>query len=541
MNADTNSARTPATPSTAPSGPMHRPGPTPEYLDLIPHAFARRHFILSDGLSVHEPQCQTEVLLTSMRSDPNAVYNVGVRLGRRIETRIVPDEALAAAIDNAYVAHERENQSPRSPVDEEAALQVEAFTDTDTELHAALEAAENDLLSTGGKSAVVRLVDVLLFEALCRNASDVHFQPLADRVLVRYRLDGVLHTARELPASLAAPLASRIKIMARLDVAEQRAPQDGRAGVNLGAVARPHGPGGPAAGRRIDLRISTLPATYGERIVIRVLDASKNAALLAFATLGMPADIELAFKAEADRSNGIVLVTGPTGSGKTTTLYTTLKWINEHSGGMGRGGCALNLMTIEDPVEYDLCRGGLSVSQTQVNFKKGVTFSTGLRHMLRQDPDVIMVGEIRDEETARIAIQASLTGHLVLSTLHTNDAPSAVARLLDLSVEPYLVSSSLSTVLAQRLVRRIHSTCRGTGCSECLSTGLRGRTGIFELLTLDEELREVVNSRAPASRLRGAAVAKGMRTLQDEGRRLVSEGVTRMDEVLRVVHAMEEP
>src|SRR5690606_12249497 len=296
-------------------------------------------------------------------------------------------------------------------------------------------------------------------------ASDVHIQPVKGRTLVRYRLDGVLHTVRELPLSLAASVVSRVKVMGRMDVAEVRAPQDGRATVSIGGSA------GAQSGRRVDLRISTLPSTYGERVVIRLLDPARSEALLSFDGLGMPESVQKRYLAQVSKTSGIVLSTGPTGSGKTTTLYTTLAWISHSNAGGQSRGCELNMMTVEDPVEYDLSGSGLAVSQTQVDPKKNVTFVTGLRHILRQDPDVIMVGEIRDEETARIAVQASLTGHLVLSTLHTNDAPSAVARLLDLGVEPFLVSSSLAAVLAQRLVRRTHAACAGEGCPECLGTG----------------------------------------------------------------------
>jgi general secretion pathway protein E len=346
----------------------------------------------------------------------------------------------------------------------------------------------------------------------------------------------VLHTVRELPLSIAASVVSRIKVMASLDVAEQRAPQDGRASVSMGGAATGHS----QAGRRIDLRVSSLPSTYGERVVIRLLDPSRSPHLLAFSGLGMPATLEREYLGLVNRTSGIVLSTGPTGSGKTTTLYTTLAHISAANAGAKARGCELNMLTVEDPVEYDLSGAGLAISQTQVDVKKGLTFATGLRHILRQDPDVIMVGEVRDEETARIAVQASLTGHLVLSTLHTSDAAGAVARLIDLSVEPFLVSSSLSGVLAQRLVRRTHGACVGVGCGDCLGTGYRGRTGVFELLALDAGLRELVGRRVSATEIKAAAVARGMVPLRDAGSELARRGVTSLAEVTRVIEAVGE-
>jgi type II secretory ATPase GspE/PulE/Tfp pilus assembly ATPase PilB-like protein len=363
---------------------------------------------------------------------------------------------------------------------------------------------------------VIKLVDVLLFEALGRGASDVHIQPLSDRTLIRYRLDGVLHTVRELTGSrdLATAIISRIKVMGKMDIAEKRIPQDGRASVSIGE-------------RSIDLRISTLPTSYGERAVLRLLDNSQQ--ISDFESLGMPPEVESQFLERASRSSGIVLVTGPTGSGKTTTLYSTLRRIGPPSGG-------LNIMTIEDPIEYELATARCVISQSQVNPRKGVTFATGLRHILRQDPDVIMVGEIRDSETARIAIQSSLTGHLVFSTLHTNDAPSAITRLIDLDVEPYLVSASLSAVLAQRLVRLIHQACQGRGCEECFGSGFRGRTGLFELFTVDEPARQLIAERASLDALRVHARQRGMRTLHEDGLSLVEKGLTSLAEVQRIVH-----
>jgi general secretion pathway protein E len=521
-----------ATPS--PSG-SHAPGsPSSEFVRLIGHEFARRHLILSTGVLNEKEQ-----LLVAPSTRPAPIFNVGVRLGRPIETKVTDAETLAAAIDDAFSRAQSESAAT-SAKDALAGgppmVTVEGSANVEADLNAAVRETERDLLSTSGKSPAVRLVDLVLFEALLRAASDVHIQPVRDRTLVRYRLDGALHTVRELPGSIAAAVVSRIKVMSGLDVAEQRAPQDGRATVTIGGA----GGAKSQAGRRIDLRVSTLPNSYGERVVIRLLDPSRSPHLLSFGALGMPQAVERAYLEQVTRTSGIVLSTGPTGSGKTTTLYTTLAWINSSNAGAQSRGCELNIMTVEDPVEYDLSTSGLSISQTQVNSKKNVTFATGLRHILRQDPDVIMVGEVRDEETARMAVQASLTGHLVLSTLHTNDAASAVARLLDLSVEPFLVSSSLAAVLAQRLVRKVHPACRGEGCAECMQTGYKGRQGVFELLVLDGPIREMVGKRCSAVEIKDAAQRGGMVTLRDAGLHLVRAGVTTKEEVARVIENVEE-
>lgn len=508
--------------------------PSPEFLALIPHEYARRHLVLSEGCPGGGG---VEHLVVADRTTPWAVFNTGVRLGRAVRARIAPAEVIATAIDAAYALVEA-----RSSDD---AVLVEGSDDLERDLADAVRAADGDLLHTQGKAPAVRLVDLILFEALTRAASDVHIQPLRTRALVRYRLDGVLHTVRELPLSMAAAVIGRIKVIGRLDLAEQRIPQDGRATVSIGRSNATHATdtgeksfyvGG--AGRMIDLRIATLPSTYGERIVMRLLDPARSPHLTTLSGLGMPHAIEHDYLRQIGRAHGIVLATGPTGSGKTTTLYATLAWISaSHAGSFARG-CELNILTIEDPAEYDLSATGLAISQTQVDTKRGLTFAGGLRHILRQDPDVIMVGEVRDAETARIAVQASLTGHLVLSTLHTNDAVSAIARLIDLGVEPFLVSSALSTVLAQRLVRKVHAPCRGGGCDDCLGTGFKGRTAVFELLVVDDALRRLIADRAPAMALRAAAPA--LVTLRRAGEELVRAGITTMEELERVIEASEE-
>ncbi len=505
--------------------------PSEEFVQKISHEYARRHLVLSAGT-----EDGVELLVVAESTLPQVAFNVGVRLGRKTAVSVTAADVLASAIDRAYASLERQSD------EDGAATEVMASANLEQDLASAVRNADADLLNTGDKNHVVRLVDLLLFEAVQRKASDVHIQPLRERVLVRYRIDGVLLTVRELPVSLASAVISRVKIMARLDIAEQRAAQDGRATVTIGGSVASRG---CEARHRVDLRIASLPTTYGERIVIRLLDTDRSSYLLNFKSLGMPEDVQRRFLGQVSRTSGIVLVTGPTGSGKTTTLYTTLSWITSNAspvvmGGTGSNGCELNIMTIEDPVEYDLSTAGLAISQTQLNAKKGVTFAAGLRHILRQDPDVIMVGEIRDEETARIAVQASLTGHLVLSTLHTIDATSAVARLLDLGVEPFLVSSSLAAVLAQRLLRTFHSACGGAGCEECFKTGFSGRTGVFELLVLDEAMRTEVNRRSPTSAIAALARNNGMVTLLEAGQALVTRGLTNTAEVARVIAGIDE-
>ncbi|MFO0826738.1 MAG: GspE/PulE family protein [Phycisphaerales bacterium] len=478
------------------------------FAEVIPRDFARRHLVVDDGVDG-----DAQLLAIAATTSALAVRNVATRLARPVRTRVDDAERVARRIDELYERALRDGPASAAP-----ARTVERGDDESAdprELARLLSEADRDLLNLRGKGRVVLLVDALLFDALGRGASDVHVQPLADRTVVRYRVDGVLHEVRELSPALAGAVTSRIKVMGRMDIAERRAPQDGRATVAIG-------------GRAIDLRISTVPTSHGERAVVRLLDHSgeRLGRLTEFASLGMPERVAEPFLARATRANGIILVTGPTGSGKTTTLYATIRRV---------GTDRLNAMTIEDPIEYELSSAGLRVSQSQVNPRKGVTFATGLRHILRQDPDVVMVGEIRDAETARTAIQASLTGHLVLSTLHTNDAPSAVTRLVDLGVEPYLVSASLSAVLAQRLVRTVHRACDAAGCEECLGTGLKGRTGVFELLVVTEAMRALVTKGADAGELRAQARRDGMATLLEEGERLVGERRTTREEVERVL------
>ncbi len=392
----------------------------------------------------------------------------------------------------------------------------------------------DDLLHLANEAPVVRLVNLLIIEALDARASDVHLEGYADGLHVRYRVDGVLQPAPSPPPHLTAAIVSRLKIMAELDIAERRMPQDGRIRLRL-------------QNRQVDVRVSTAPTLRGESVVLRLLD--KERGRISLTELGMADDTFEQFKESIARPHGIVLVTGPTGSGKTTTLYGAIELLRT-----GRE----KILTVEDPVEYELP----GVPQVPVNEKVGVTFAAALRSLLRQDPDIILVGEIRDAETAQIATQAALTGHLVLSTLHTNDAPSALTRLLDLGVASYLVASTVDAVLAQRLVRVICPKCKiatqpdkratrvfdieaqglstvwkGQGCEFCRDTGYRGRQGVYELLVMDNHLRLETQARRGSEELREIAIRNGMRTLREDALRLVRAGVTTLDEVLRVARA----
>ncbi|MHA7812615.1 MAG: GspE/PulE family protein [Phycisphaerales bacterium] len=486
--------------------------PDKRFLETVSHDFAREHLILW----VNVAQGESEVLHAS-DTHPAVLHNTSVVLGSWPSQRVVDASELAAMIDSAYA-------EAKGIAASDGGLDC-GSEDTDELIGRVLRSSDADLLSTSGKAPIVKLLDGLLFEGIRRGASDIHFQPSTDEVLIRYRIDGALVDAHALPGHLAGPIVSRIKIMGHMDIAETRMPQDGRASVTIGQAER-------SQAHEVDLRISTLPTSEGERVVIRFLDTNRGQRLGTLDAIGMPEDILRSYRIAASRPNGIVLLTGPTGSGKTTTLYATLRELASSGGAIGGG--ELNIMTIEDPIEYRLNAQGLSVSQSQVNRNKGVTFASGLRHILRQDPDVVMVGEIRDAETAQMAIQSSLTGHLVFSTLHTNDSVSAPPRLIDLGIEPYLISAALTAVLAQRLVRLTHANCDGSGCEECMSTGYVGRAGIFELLTMNEPVRELVARSASAGQIREAALAGGWRSLREDGRRLIEQGLTTSTEIERV-------
>jgi general secretion pathway protein E len=462
----------------------------------------------------------TITVATAEPTNPQLLDDLQQTLGLNVKLCVAPGAAILEAIERAYGAN--------------TALQkiVEGMGDWGAEHHTEPEEDVNHLRDMAFEAPVVRLVNLLIDGALASDASDVHIEPFEDSLRVRYRIDGLLYDQEAPPRRLQAALTSRIKIMAEMNIAERRLPQDGRIRVT--------GQGS----RRVDIRVSTVPTIHGESIVMRLLD--RSSVFLPFERLGFSRDTAAAFEALIRRPHGILLVTGPTGSGKTTTLYAALDTINRPD---------LKILTVEDPVEYQL----KGVNQIPVRPKIGLSFAAGLRHIVRQDPDVIMVGEVRDLETAEIAIQSALTGHLVLSTLHTNDAPGAVTRLQDLGCEPYLVSSVLSGVLAQRLVRRICQACRapdhpdgaellaigvpdasgaelyrGQGCDECRGTGYRGRIGIYELFRVNDEARSLIVRRAPAGEIRRHAVQHGMLTLREDAWAKACAGLTTVEEILRV-------
>jgi general secretion pathway protein E len=459
--------------------------------------------------------------MTVATSDPrNPVVADDLRqtTGLSVKLVISSPEAITEAIDRTY---DGANASALQRIVE--GMDEERSGDGDEDV--------SHLRDMAFEAPVVRLVNLLVENAITAEASDIHIEPFEDTLRIRYRIDGILYDQEAPPRRLQAAVTSRIKIMAEMNIAERRLPQDGRIRVNL-------------HGTRVDIRVSTMPTVHGESIVMRLLQ--RSSVFLPLDKLGFPADTLKRFESLIKRPHGIILVTGPTGSGKTTTLYGALDKINSPD---------RKIITVEDPVEYQL----KGVNQIPVKPKIGLTFATGLRHIVRQDPDVILVGEIRDLETAEIAIQASLTGHLVFSTLHTNDAPAAITRLQDMGVEPYLVASVLEAVLAQRLVRRICGSCRvqdtpsaadldalgvtappgtrlfrGKGCEECRGTGYRGRMGIYELFPITEDARSLMLRRAASRDIRQYAISAGMVTLRMDGWRRACEGLTTVEEILRV-------
>jgi general secretion pathway protein E len=487
-------------------------------LTKVPIAFAKRYEIL--------PLREVEGVVRVATAQPLVTApldDIRLLLAKPVTPVVAPSRSIVSCINQAY---ERSGDSAEQVIEDLGAESLDS-------LATALRDEPRDLLEAADEAPIIKLVNSLLFEAAKKRASDIHIEPFERDLLIRYRIDGVLYNVLTPPKRLQASIISRVKIMAGLNIAEKRLPQDGRISIKI-------------AGRDVDIRVSAIPTAHGERLVLRLLD--KGNLLLQLTEIGLD-EARLKILSHLVRlSHGIVLVTGPTGSGKTTTLYAALNTINAPE---------KNIITIEDPIEYQL-RG---VGQMQVNPKINLTFAAGLRSILRQDPDVIMVGEIRDGETAEIAIHASLTGHLVFSTLHTNDAAGAITRLLDMGIEPFLVASSLVAIVAQRLVRVLCPACRQSyrpspdevaklgvngerastatwfragGCPECLSTGYRGRTGIYEILVLDDELRSLVLAKTDANAIKARAMEHGMRTLRDDGAQKVASGITTTEEVLRV-------
>ncbi len=455
----------------------------------LPYAFARTHQLLL------EDDTDLLTLWAGPESSPAALGEV-LRKYPRSHLQTQASGALVQRISAAYAQGESSAAAVVNEVESDADL---------SRMMQDLPAIE-DLLETADDAPIIRMLNALLTQAARDGASDIHIEPYERHSSVRFRVDGTLREVVQPNRALHAALISRLKIMAELDIAERRLPQDGRISLRIGT-------------RAVDVRVSTLPSAHGERAVLRLLDKSEGR--LSLEALGMQGEVLRRFEHLVAQPHGIVLVTGPTGSGKTTTLYAALSRLDATRN---------NIMTVEDPIEYELP----GVGQTQVNPKIELDFAKALRAILRQDPDIIMIGEIRDFETAQIAIQASLTGHLVLATLHTNDASSAVTRLTDMGVEPFLLSSSLLGVLAQRLVRKLCVACQGQGCAVCGQTGYAGRSGVFELLVTNDAIRAQIHNRTSEAEVRAAALASGMVLMREDGERLVRLGITSREELLRV-------
>jgi general secretion pathway protein E len=468
--------------------------------NLLPYAFARDFLVLAK----HSDQAENTVDVWVAGATPAAAIAEVARRFGRIALKPLARAELDDAIASAYAGSGGD------------ASQVADEFEADLDLTKLLQdvPAIEDLLESSDDAPVIRMINALLTQALREGASDIHIEPFEATSVVRFRIDGSLRDVVRPKKAIHASLISRIKIMAQLDIAEKRLPQDGRITLRVG-------------GKPVDVRVSTLPTGHGERAVLRLLD--KEAGRLDLQHLGMSETLLPKFDALIRQPHGIVLVTGPTGSGKTTTLYAALALLNAST---------TNILTVEDPIEYDL----VGVGQTQINPRIEMNFAKALRAILRQDPDVIMIGEIRDLETAQIAVQASLTGHLVLATLHTNDAAAAVTRLLDMGIEPFLLSSSLLGVLAQRLVRKLCPHCKrqdqhgwqAVGCDKCGQTGYQGRMGVYELLETTDAIRAQIHDRASEAEIRKAAQRSGMRTMREDGARWLDDGTTTQAELLRV-------
>lgn len=486
----------------------------PRIIELVPEELARKYQII--------PVLKIGNSLTCAMYDPLNIFAIDDlrhKTGFDIEPAAATEKEIKKALDEHYGA--------RGSIED-------ILKNIDKErlgLKQGEELELKKLQEISGEPPVVRLVNLTLVQALNDSASDIHIEPEEDIIKLRYRIDGILRDRTALPKYLQSAIISRLKILSNLNIAERRSPQDGRFQMKMES-------------RQIDIRVSIVPTIYGENVVMRLLD--RSSAVLSLTRLGFSKEVLEKYEKLIHKPYGIVLVCGPTGSGKTTTLYASLNTINSKE---------KNIITIEDPVEYHL--GG--IRQIQLDPKANVTFANGLRSILRQDPDIIMVGEIRDRETAEIAIQAALTGHLVFSTLHTNDAPGAVTRLIDMGIEPFLISSSLAGVLAQRLVRTICKECkeeyapgdevlkdagkvsgsevkfyRGKGCHKCLNSGYKGRVAIFELMLIDDKTRGLITSKAPREELKKQTQALGMLTLKDDGLQKVKEGSTTVEEILRL-------
>lgn len=469
----------------------------------IPFAYARDHQVLLKRQSISDAAGQEKDVFTLVHSpvtDLSILHEICRIVGSVKRVEKSSDEVMEA-INATY-----------SQGDLDASQVLDEVEDT-LDLSRLLQEmpVSMDLLEANDDAPVIRMINSILKQAIHAEASDIHLEAFERKSVVRFRVDGNLRDIVDMRRDLHAALVSRIKIMASLDIAEKRMPQDGRISLRIG-------------GKAIDIRVSTLPTSHGERVVMRLLE--KNYERLDLKTLGMADDTFTSFDQLIHRPHGIVLVTGPTGSGKTTTLYGALLRLRNKTN---------NIMTVEDPIEYNLD----GIGQTQVNSRIDMSFARALRAILRQDPDIVMIGEIRDIETAQIAVQASLTGHLVLATLHTNDAPSAVTRLIDMGIEPFLLSSTLLGVLGQRLVRLKCQACQGAGCAICGESGYSGRAGIYELMSTNETIKELIHNRAAESEIRKQAAVNGMRNLAEDCQRWVDSGQSTVEEMLRVTGAVQ--
>ena len=491
----------------------------PQTIDLVPQSLAKRYILI--------PVFKSEDTLTVAMADPLNVFAID-DLQTRAKCKIIPAVASEAdilkAIDQYYGISESMEEVIKEVSEEKFKLEEVEEVDLDK-----IEALAEEM-------PIIKLVNLIIMQAIKDRASDIHIEPERDKLRTRYRIDGILYEVPSPPKRLQPAIVSRIKIMAGMDIAEKRLPQDGRIRLRM-------------RNKDIDLRVATLPTLFGEKVVLRILE--RGAMIVALDKLGLLPDTRKRYEEIISRPYGIVLSTGPTGCGKSSTLYASLNKIKSTK---------TNIITIEDPIEYQISL----VNQVQINPKAGLTFASGLRSFLRQDPDIIMVGEIRDLETAEIAVHASLTGHLVLSTLHTNDAPTAFTRLIDMGVEPFLASSSVAAVMAQRLVRTICPKCkeeyqppkevleklglskekglkfyRGKGCRNCKNTGYFGRTGIFELLIPNEKIKDMVVKKTPSTELRKEAMKAGMMSLREDGVFKIKKGITSVEEVLRVTQEEE--
>lgn len=490
----------------------------PEIVALIPEKLAREHLVV--------PLFRVANSLTVAMVNPQHIGTIdelALLTGLEVNPVLAPADSISKAIDRFYGSKKTDESLVET-------MTVIEQTASPTELPETLE-DKKSLEELAAEAPIVKFVNQIINQAIKERASDIHFEPEEKGLRIRFRVDGMMHIVTEAPPTMKTAVVSRIKILSKLNIAEKRKPQDGQFEMSVDS-------------KKINFRVSTFPTIYGEACVLRLLD--KSAVMIGMSDLGFSPENLIKFSALIRSPYGIILVTGPTGSGKTTTLYAALDTVRSEE---------KNIMTLEDPVEYHLPL----IRQTQINPKAGLTFATGLRSILRQDPDIIMVGEIRDTETAEIAVQAALTGHLVFSTLHTNNACGALTRLVDMGIEPFLVASTVIGVLAQRLTRRICEFCKepyhalseisthlhldstaklfkGKGCSECNNTGYRGRIGLYELLVVDNTIRKMIVEKQSSEEIQKFLISKGFKTMRDDGLEKVRQGVTTLEEVLRITH-----